>query len=78
MLPKRKNILRHFKQEDIEEFNGYINSFTNERIHYLNYSEQKGWTVADYTDRIHFNENAANKFSGVLNDDIMRLIKNKK
>jgi len=78
MLPKRKNILRHFKPDDIEEFNMYINSFTSNRIHYLNYSEQEGWTVADYTDRIHFNENAANKFSGVLNDDIMRLIKNKK
>ncbi len=74
MLPKRKNILRHFKQNNIEEFNSYINSFTNKRIHYLNYSNQKGWSVTDYTDRIHFNENAANKFSKVLNDDILRLI----
>lgn len=75
MLPKRKNILRHFEKDKVDEFNNYINTFTNEKIHYLNYAAQEGWTVDDYTDRIHFNENAANKFSKILNEDMLRLLK---
>ena len=78
MLPKRKNVLKVHKQSDIVEFNNYINSFTNTNIHYLNYSKQKGWVLADYTDITHFNEQAANRFSKILNEDILKLINDKK
>ena len=78
MLPTRKNIYKNFKQEDIDEFHSYINSYTNEFVHYLNYSKQEGWSLADYTDIAHFNEESANTFSKILNEDILRLINSKK
>jgi len=77
MLPTRKNALKNYKKDDIEDFNDFINSFTSNSVHFLNYSNQKGWSIADYTDITHLNERAANKFSKQLNDTIKYTIAQK-
>jgi hypothetical protein len=74
MLPVRKNSLKNYEKERIVEFNQYINSFTNDKIHYINYSYQKGWGVEDYTDITHLNEKAADRFTKQLNDSIMQIL----
>lgn len=74
MLPVRENALKNYQKEDIDKFDKYIMSFTNEKIHYLNFSLQGGWTLKDYTDVTHLNEKASNRFTIQLNDSIYRII----
>ena len=75
MMPARKNALINYERKDIVEFNSFIESFSNNDVHFLNYSEQKGWTLDDYTDITHLNEAAANRFTKQLNDTINDILK---
>lgn len=77
MLPTRINELSLYTEKEIKEFNDYIESFLDYKtIFYLNFSENKGFNTEDYTDITHFNENASNIFSKILNEDILKLIEN--
>ncbi len=75
MMPARKNALVNYERKDIIEFNTFIKSFSNSDVHFVNYSEQKGWTLDDYTDVTHLNEAAANRFTKQLNDTISDILK---
>jgi len=79
MLPMRTNEFQSYTNEEIEEFNTYIEKFSDYKgVFYLNYSEIGGFSTEDYIDLAHFTEHAANTFSKILNDDILKLIENKK
>lgn len=76
MLPTRPNELKSYLKEDMDKFDEYIKkNETHKNIFYLNYSNNKNFTMEDYTDITHFNENAAKRFSSLLNSDIDSLIK---
>lgn len=71
-LPTRQNELKSYSNIEIDEFNNFINSYVdNEYVFYLNFSKLEGLTTKDYTDITHFNERGANKFTEILNTNIM-------
>lgn len=79
MLPVRPNELKSYTKEETEEFDSFIESFTNQKtIFYLNYSKNPDFKTIDYTDITHLNEVAANRFSKILNTDILKLIEKEK
>lgn len=74
MLPTRTDELRAYTDSEIDEFNVFISSFVDHQsVFYLNYSMMDGFTLEDYTDITHFNESAANRFSKILNREIICL-----
>ncbi len=73
MLPVRKKVLTNYKESEIKEFNDFICSYINNGVHFLNYSFQDGWNPEDYTDMIHLNAKAADRFSEQLNDTINKI-----
>lgn len=75
MLPARTNELKNRTMEETKEFNAFIESFTdNKNTFYLNYSRHTGFNTTDYTDITHLNEDAANRFSKLLNDTLIKYI----
>lgn len=77
MVPVRKKVMLNYTEKDIKEFNNYIAANVNSRIYYLNYSTQPGWNAEDYTDMVHLNVKAADKYSKQLNDTVLKIINNK-
>lgn len=76
MLPTRQNELNSYSKEEILQFNSFINNtIYDTNVVWLNFSKNKDFNIKDYTDITHFTEDAANKFSKMLNDKIMRIIK---
>jgi hypothetical protein len=57
------------------EINMFINSYVNKDVVLLNYTNDKRLSVKDYSDACHLNEKGADKFSKMLNDTIMSIIK---
>jgi RNase H-fold protein (predicted Holliday junction resolvase) len=79
MLPTRLNELKSYTKEETEEFDNFIENFANQKtIFYLNYSKNSDFKTIDYTDITHLNEVAANRFSKILNNDIIKLIEKEK
>jgi hypothetical protein len=78
MQPTRKNALKNYKNAEILEFNDFIERYTNNKVIFLNYTYLNGYTVDDYTDITHLNENAANRYSILLNDTITKYLNLKK
>jgi RNase H-fold protein (predicted Holliday junction resolvase) len=77
-LPTRQNELKSYTNNEINEFDNFIKSYVdNKYVFYLNFSKFKGFTTKDYTDITHFNENAANHFTEILNKKIMEIIDEK-
>jgi len=76
MPPVRNKELLSYSLSEIQKFDSYINSFTdNKRVFYLNFSNSIDFDISDYTDITHLNEKAANRFSEKLNDTIQNLLK---
>lgn len=76
MLPIRQNELNSYRIEDIEKFEAYINTLVdNTNVYYLNFSTNPDYKTEDYTDITHLNEKAADRFSKVLNDSLLNIIK---
>lgn len=77
-LPTRQNELNSYTNNEIDEFDNFIKSYVdNKYVFYLNFSKFEGFTTKDYTDITHFNENAANHFTEILNKKIMGIIDEK-
>jgi hypothetical protein len=57
------------------DFNKFITKSLNKKTFLLDYSHQKGWLLEDYSDIIHLNAKAADRFSKQLNDTIINIIK---
>lgn len=75
MPPSRRVEIKAYKDKDLKEFNNFIQKHTdNKNILYLNYSNLNGFETKDYTDFTHLNEKAANRFSKILNKDLIQLI----
>jgi hypothetical protein len=75
MLPVRENELKLYTESHIAEFRSFITTFTdNDKVFYLDYSTNKDYTLADYTDITHLNEKAANRFSKTLNTDVLKVL----
>lgn len=73
-LPTRQNELNSYTATEIQDFDIFINKYLIEKhIYYLNFSKLKGFTTKDYTDITHFNEKAANRFTEILNKEIIKL-----
>lgn len=80
MLPYRNKVLNSFNKEEILEFEMYLSNMIklkNEKTIYLNYSSQQNWKLEDFTDIVHFNESAANRFTMILNDTINSILNSK-
>lgn len=76
MLPIRQNELNSYSAKEIINFNKYINTFVNDvNIYYLDYSLNNDFETKDYTDITHFNEAAADRFSKMVNDSLVSIIK---
>ena len=80
MLPVRGNELKSYKKKYLSEFDLFLNKYKSKKpsITILQYTYDKSYTINDYTDITHLNENAANRFSKQLNDTIQKIIDIKK
>ncbi|HEX8563152.1 MAG TPA: hypothetical protein VF676_09260 [Flavobacterium sp.] len=75
MLPTRKNELASYTAAEMAEFRSYISRVVEDQnVFLLDYTNAAGYTIKDYTDVSHFNEQGARKFSSKLNDTIQKLI----
>lgn len=71
LLPTRENELKSYTEDQLAEFDGYLQKQTDgNNITLLNYSRFEGFSVGDYTDITHFNRQAADRFSEILSDTI--------
>lgn len=77
MLPTREKELESYTNEEIVEFNSFIEKYIDNRnIYYLNFCSEKTLSKNDYSDLTHLNEQGANKFSRILNDSLENKINN--
>lgn len=75
MLPLRENEIKSYSKDKINSFNTFIDSYANgSEVFYINYSELEEFSYVDYTDITHLNEDAANRISIKLNNEILWLI----
>jgi hypothetical protein len=75
MLPIRENELISYSQDELDEFNSFINGYVdNNSTYYLNFSLIDDFNTEDYTDITHLNEEAADRFSSILNDSLMEIL----
>ncbi len=78
MPPLRSNELNLYTKSEIEEFDLFIREYTdnnnNNNILYLNYSTSRDFSSEDFADVTHLNESGANKFSKIVDKDLLNLI----
>jgi hypothetical protein len=70
MMPIRENELRNYKKNEIDGFYSFLDKYINDNVVLLDFSKDRHYILADYTDITHFNEAAATRFSKQLNDSI--------
>ena len=75
MLPSRSNAVVNYSEAQIKEFNEFIQDHLSDSVRLLDYSRQEGWSLSDYTDIVHLNAAAADRFSKQVSDSIQSLIK---
>lgn len=68
MPPIRTNELANYRPGTIVRFNRYFSSFSNAT--FLDFSTSEGFVLKDFTDITHLNEEAADRFSGLVNTSI--------
>ncbi|MCU0428718.1 MAG: DUF1574 domain-containing protein [Cytophagaceae bacterium] len=70
-LPTRSNELKSYTIGQIEEFDNFIEGYVDNRsVFYFNFSRIEGFGLNDFTDITHLNENAANRFTEILNKQL--------
>lgn len=74
-LPTRQEELDSYSEAQIKEFNTFISTYVNGNdVFYFNHSLDHNFKTNDFTDITHLNESAADRFSKILNNNIMGLI----
>ena len=71
MPPIRDNELSSYSQEQIDEFNNYINQFVSDKLLYINFSKDTSFVLSDFTDITHLNKEAADVFTSKLDSIIV-------
>ena len=71
MPPVRDNELSSYSQEQIDEFNNYINQFVSDNLFYINFSKDASFVLSDFTDITHLNKEAADVFTSKLDSIIV-------
>lgn len=73
--PTRQNELAAYSKETIQEFDAYFKSKAdNKTVFFLDYSTHPDFEFKDYADITHLIEEGADKFSIILNRDLMKII----
>lgn len=76
MPPVRSIELMSYTIQEIDEFNSFIDNYlVKNNVFYLNYSTVTDFKTEDYTDITHLSESGADRFSGILDNDLNKLIK---
>jgi hypothetical protein len=76
MMPTRENELKSYTLAEREEFDAFIDAHVDgKRTYFLNFCQDTSFRTADYTDINHLNEAAADRFSRMLNDSLMGILR---
>jgi hypothetical protein len=67
MPPVRRNELNNYTEEELKNFDAFIDKYTSSRTKYFNFSIDEDFSDKDFTDITHLNELSADRFSEKLN-----------
>jgi hypothetical protein len=75
MPPFLKNDLNSYPEENISFYHKYFTTLADSNyVWYLDYSNSTLFSEEDFTGLAHLNENAADRFSEMLNDQINKIL----
>lgn len=73
-LPLRENELKSYKPREMVEFDSFIKGYLGTNVKFLDFKSDTSYSLAEFSDIIHFNQKGAVKFSKQLNDSLTKLI----
>lgn len=73
MLPMRDVERQQYSASQMEEFQNFLAPRLGRSVHSLDFSTDQRFTMADFVDFTHLTQHAADRFTALLNEQIVRL-----